>query len=86
MQLICEGHPQISGISHGMQLVLNKPTILEDGDVLTGDELGFAVRWRGSAELPAMDAAETLTARVEMDRGTLFAFDFKRGRAAPSSH
>ena len=59
---------------------------LEECDVLTGDEIEFAVRWRGSPALPAVDADRTLTARVEIDRGTLFAFDFKWGRAAPSSH
>jgi hypothetical protein len=49
---------------------------LEDCDVLTGDEIDFSVRWRGRPELPAVDTADTLTARVEIDRGTLFAFDF----------
>jgi hypothetical protein len=30
MQLVCEGHPQIENFSQGMQLVLNRPTVLEE--------------------------------------------------------
>jgi len=36
MQLICEGHPQIEGFSQGVQLVLNRSTVLDE-PVLQGD-------------------------------------------------
>ena len=42
MQLICEGHPQITGVSHGIRLVLNKPTVLEE-PVLQGDSTADAL-------------------------------------------
>ena len=35
MQLICEGHPQIESLSQGMQVVLNRPSVL-DQPVLWG--------------------------------------------------
>ena len=49
-----------------------------DCDALSGDQLEAEVSWRGSRELPRIGEDETLTARVEIDGGTLFAFDFAR--------
>jgi hypothetical protein len=36
------------------------------------------VRWRGSADLPGIDMARQLIARVEIESGALWAFSFDR--------
>ena len=49
MQLVCEGHSQIAGMSPGMRLVLNRPTVLDD-PVIQGesDVEGFGASIYGS--------------------------------------
>ncbi len=50
----------------------------EDCDGLSGDHLAAPVRWRGSADLPGIDMARQLIARVEIESGALWAFSFDR--------
>ena len=49
----------------------------QDCDIISGDHLDAQVRWKGSSQLPGPEADEgNITARVDVDRGTVFAFDF----------
>jgi hypothetical protein len=51
---------------------------LDDCDGFAGDHLQRTITWRGSPQLPGREVAADLTARVEIEDGTLFAFSFGR--------
>lgn len=48
----------------------------EESEVLSGDHLEGAVRWKGKAGLPRVAAGHPAIAQIEITRGTLFAFEF----------
>jgi hypothetical protein len=49
---------------------------LEDCEIIEGDHRAVEVRWKGKSTLPARDPNYPLMARIEITRGTFWAFDF----------
>jgi hypothetical protein len=49
---------------------------LEECEAIAGDHLEASARWKGEAGLPGVPDGQTITAQVEITRGTIYAFDF----------
>jgi len=53
---------------------------MNDCEPISGDHLEAKVRWRGKSSLPHTKNGESVVARIEMTKGTLYAFDFTLGQ------
>jgi hypothetical protein len=49
---------------------------LDDSEIIEGDHRAVEVRWKGKSTLPAYDSNHPVMAKIEITRGTLWAFDF----------
>ncbi|MFC1526680.1 hypothetical protein ACFL6X_07720 [Candidatus Latescibacterota bacterium] len=50
----------------------------EDCEPIAGDHLEAVVRWRGRADVPRISEQDPALAMVEIEGGTLYAFDYRR--------
>ena len=51
---------------------------LEDCDPISGDQMLKTVRWQGKTGLPRLDEGKKLIAKIEILKGTLYAFEFEQ--------